>query len=82
MLCCVVFLCIVSCLCCVCAVAVCCVASQGRESSQDEIGSSALLAKSMDDDLNDAAVQVKAMEGGKINCHDRGVAHFLVNTAY
>ena len=32
--------------------------TQGRESSQDEIGSSALLAKSMDDDLDDAAVQV------------------------
>eukprot|EP00904_Undaria_pinnatifida_P007549 jgi/Undpi1/3924/HiC_scaffold_16.g07292.m1 len=34
---------------------------QGRESSQDEIGSSALLAKSMDDDLDDAAVQVPEM---------------------
>ena len=31
---------------------------QGRESSQDEIGASALLAKEMDDKLNDAAVQV------------------------
>lgn len=32
---------------------------QGRESSQDEIGASALLAKEMDDKLNDAAVQVR-----------------------
>lgn len=32
--------------------------AQGRESSQDEIGASALLAKEMDDKLNDAAVQV------------------------
>lgn len=32
--------------------------SQGREASQDEIGASALLAKEMDDKLNDAAVQV------------------------
>ncbi|CAN0375176.1 unnamed protein product, partial [Ectocarpus sp. 13 AM-2016] len=31
---------------------------QGRESTQDEIGASALLAKEMDDKLNDAAVQV------------------------
>lgn len=32
--------------------------TQGRESSQDEIGASAILAKEMDDKLDDAAVQV------------------------
>ncbi|CAN0487346.1 unnamed protein product, partial [Discosporangium mesarthrocarpum] len=32
---------------------------QGKDSSQDEQGSSAVLAKEMDDSLNGAAVQVK-----------------------
>ncbi|CAM9773741.1 unnamed protein product [Ectocarpus sp. 12 AP-2014] len=36
---------------------------QGRESTQDEIGASALLAKEMDDKLNDAAVQVRVVMG-------------------
>ncbi|CAM9441041.1 unnamed protein product, partial [Hapterophycus canaliculatus] len=36
---------------------------QGRESTQDELGASALLAKEMDDKLNDAAVQVRVVMG-------------------
>ncbi|CAN0099992.1 unnamed protein product [Ascophyllum nodosum] len=36
---------------------------QGRESSTDEIGASAILAKEMDDKLNDAAVQVRVVQG-------------------
>lgn len=39
---------------------------QGRESSQDEIGASAVLAKEMDDKLNDAAVQV--LRSGAVLC--------------
>lgn len=34
---------------------------QGRESSKDEIGASALLAKEVDDKLNGAAVQVQRL---------------------
>jgi hypothetical protein len=36
---------------------------QGRNSTQDEIGASALLAMKMDDDLNGAATQVRVVQG-------------------
>lgn len=38
------------------------VLGQGRESSQDEIGASALLATEMDDKLNGLPVQVRSLD--------------------
>eukprot|EP00752_Nemacystus_decipiens_P014256 g12677.t1 len=64
---------------------------QGRESTQDEIGASALLAKDMDDKLNDAAVQVRVVMGkepkhmrnlfkGHLVIHSGGVASGFKNS--
>ena len=36
---------------------------QGRDSSQDEKGASALLAKELDDELDDRPVQVRVVQG-------------------
>lgn len=47
---------------------------QGRESTQDEVGASAILAKEMDDKLNDAAVQVRVVQG-KEPKHMRSLFH-------
>ncbi|GMH50465.1 hypothetical protein TrRE_jg10313 [Triparma retinervis] len=47
---------------------------QGRESSQDEKGASALLAKELDDELKDRPVQVRVVQG-KEPAHFRAMFH-------
>jgi advillin len=64
---------------------------QGRDSSQDEKGASALIAKDMDDQLKGAACQVRVVQGkepnhflclfkGKMVIHDGGKASGFKNS--
>jgi advillin len=64
---------------------------QGRESTQDEKGSSALLSAELDKDMGGSAVQVRVIQGkepkhfrslfkGKMVCHSGGHASGFANT--